>query len=482
MLLEFIAKHYPEILPAYCGYRNGVQRADAARYMLLHHFGGVYADLDCECIAPFGSIMDEDRIVLCEEPDHHAHEQKKVRNLPYLLFNGTMASPPGHPFWQHLIARLPLTRDTRDVLDSTGPFLLTAAQLSFPDQTAFSIHPNPLFSPIDLDGRVAPPEGTHGPTLSIHHWAGTWWSPVKPRPLLSRLRREFYRARHELTKGKQMDVAAAQASVDRAVIDRPPPSGGNIAVLVPLRDAVDHIAPFLAALEALEHPAERIKLVFCEGDSTDGTWDRLNEATAALTHRYRDVVFLRKQLGTHIDREKRSKRALQRVRRAGIAAVRNHLIEHGLDETDDWALWMDIDVWHWPVDIIARMTATGRRIIVPNCTTSPGGDSFDLNSFVSVSKRRDYRYYRAMRNGLHQPPAKDGRLYLSDLRNYEKIELDGVGGAVLLVDAALHRGGRRFPEIPYKFLIETEGFAALAKDLGISPIGLPQVEVHHVPW
>lgn len=60
--------------------------------------------------------------------------------------------------------------------------------------------------------------------------------------------------------------------------------------------------------------------------------------------------------------------------------------------------------------------------------------------------------------------------------------MDGVGGATLLVDASLHRGGLRFPELPYKELIETEAFGVLAGDLGIKPVGLPNVEVLHVPY
>lgn len=48
-LLEFVANHYPAHLDTFCGYKNGVQRADAARYMLLHHFGGFYMDIDTEC-------------------------------------------------------------------------------------------------------------------------------------------------------------------------------------------------------------------------------------------------------------------------------------------------------------------------------------------------------------------------------------------------------------------------------------------------
>src|SRR5690606_35846501 len=153
---------------------NGVMRADAGRYLLLHHFGGVYADLDCECVASFESIMAEDRVVLCTEPSVHAADQA-FRRLPYLLFNGTIASPPGHPFWPHLLSYLPGLVHANDVLDATGPCVLTSAQLSFPDQAQFAIHPSNLFAPLDRDGqRERSAENGGVGTLSIHHWAGTW--------------------------------------------------------------------------------------------------------------------------------------------------------------------------------------------------------------------------------------------------------------------------------------------------------------------
>ncbi len=198
---------------------------------------------------------------------------------------------------------------------------------------------------------------------------------------------------------------------------------------------------------------------------------------------YRDIFLLRKSVGTRIDRDRRWRREIQRVRRAGIAKVRNHLIDHGLDETDDWALWMDIDVWRFPPDIIARLIAAKARIVTPNCVTQPGGRSFDWNNFSTKEVRRDYRYYRMMKGGLFQPPFDYPlRLKLSELRHSDRVPLDGVGGTMLLVDAALHRGGLRFPELPYDDLIETEGFGRLANDCGITPIGLPRVEVMHVPW
>jgi hypothetical protein len=481
-LVDFVAEHYPDFLATFCSYRSGIMRADAARYMLLHHFGGVYADIDCECVAPFTPIMAENRVVLCQEPPSHFPDQAVFRGLPYLLFNGTMASPPGHPFWLHLLSYLPNLVRAKEAIDATGPGVLTSAQLGFCDQASLAIHPSSLFTPLDRDGRHAAAK-TDAESLSVHHWAGTWWSPQPEQSWWNAFRRQLYRTRYLLTRGEQLDPDEAKGRVDPAVLDRPPPAGENLAVLVPVRDAAEHIAPFLAAIEALDYPKERIKLVFCEGDSEDGSWELLQTAVAPLRASYRDVVLLQKRLGTTLDRTRRTKPKLQRERRSGLAKVRNHLIEHGLDDSDDWALWIDIDVWKFPTDVVRTLIATGHRIVVPNCVQKAGGDSFDLNSFVTTRPERDYRYYRSTIGGLYQPPPDFvGRLCLSDVRHLNKICLDGVGGTMLLVDASLHRGGLRFPEQPYRNLIETEGFGALAKDLGVVPVGLPRVEILHVPW
>ena len=43
---EFIAAEYPWFLETFDGYTYPIQRADAIRYFVLHHFGGIYIDLD----------------------------------------------------------------------------------------------------------------------------------------------------------------------------------------------------------------------------------------------------------------------------------------------------------------------------------------------------------------------------------------------------------------------------------------------------
>ena len=245
-------------------------------------------------------------------------------------------------------------------------------------------------------------------------------------------------------------------------LSAPRPSGKNITVLVPVRDAAPHLPGFLAAIDTLEIPKKKIKLVFCEGDSRDGTAELLEQLTELLRPKYRDILLLHKTAGTRFDATKRWLPSVQRERRAGLARVRNHLIDHGLDATDDWALWIDVDVWKFAPDIIDRLLQADARIVAPDCVLKHGGPSFDTNSFISLRTRRDYRYFRSVKHGLFQPPANDPyRLHLSDLRHSDRVRLHGVGGAMLLVDAALHRGGLRFPELPYKYLIETEGFGQL---------------------
>ena len=74
-----------------------------------------------------------------------------------------------------------------------------------------------------------------------------------------------------------------------------------------------------------------------------------------------------------------------------------------------------------------------------------------------------------------RPALRDGR---------ELLRVDSVGGTALLIRADLHRDGLVFPSYPYQQLIETEGLAAMARDMGTACWALPRLEVvhpHHAP-
>lgn len=180
MLLDFVGRYYPDLLEIYCNYSNPVCRADAARYMLLHKFGGLYADIDVECLAALTPLEEETRAVLCHEPPEHWPLHAPYRNHPFVLFNGVMASPAGHPFWRHVLDRLPDTHHATDVLDIAGPCMLTGVYLGFDEKDSVIVHNCQLFTPTNDAQMECDPYGDEVLTpLTKHYWAGTWWKPEK---------------------------------------------------------------------------------------------------------------------------------------------------------------------------------------------------------------------------------------------------------------------------------------------------------------
>lgn len=242
-----------------------MQKADIARYLILHRDGGIYADIDTECVGPLDILTTESRVIFSQEPtEHWGHAE--VRNMDMVVFNGVMASPAGHPFWLDVMQMLHRCRHAnKGVLESTGPLMLT--------------------------GCVA----------------------------------------------------------------------------------------------------------------------------------------------------------------------------------------------EYPPDVLSRLLAEQQKIVVPNCVRTPGGTSYDLNSFLDLGTPRNHIYYLYAKGGLFQPPKSFyWRSHFDDLRFLQRTPLTEVGGTMLLVHGSVHRAGINFPEIPYDDLLETEGFGKMAVDFGLTPLGLPNLEIIHV--
>lgn len=56
-LEDFVASTYPTFLHHFLSYPYPIQRADASRYLLLHHFGGFYKDTNIGCRVSFQTIL-----------------------------------------------------------------------------------------------------------------------------------------------------------------------------------------------------------------------------------------------------------------------------------------------------------------------------------------------------------------------------------------------------------------------------------------
>jgi mannosyltransferase OCH1-like enzyme len=183
---EFVKTHYSDFLGKYDAYPNKIQRADAIRYLLLQTYGGLYVDLDFECI-------DSEFIMLLEDADFVAGKEPYVHSarygMEYIICNALMGSVPNHPFLKHIIQRMmthPRGWDVRhggDILSSTGPFLLTDAYKEYQQKDALKIIEPELIYPIRV-GEVqlifsnnvpADMEQRINGAYAIHYFSGTWW-------------------------------------------------------------------------------------------------------------------------------------------------------------------------------------------------------------------------------------------------------------------------------------------------------------------
>jgi mannosyltransferase OCH1-like enzyme len=194
---QLISDYYPEFLSVYDAYLLPIQCADAIRYFILHHFGGLYVDLDFECLRPLDPTFNGRICVFGSEPRAHA----LAYGMPIIIGNAIMASVPGHPLWPTVHEALVQRRNVLDrwgcpdVLRSTGPLMLTDVVQRFSTESV-TVYPPEIFYPqMDVSNRhifalwaedASAEQSLYAGELrngimrsdsyAVHHWAGTWTS------------------------------------------------------------------------------------------------------------------------------------------------------------------------------------------------------------------------------------------------------------------------------------------------------------------
>lgn len=474
-LAEFVDSRCSDYSDLFHSYPKPIMRVDLGRYLILREFGGVYADIDTEALASITPLLDSDSPMFAYEPrSHGGNDFIRSRGFRSIVSNAVILSPAGHAFWDFLLRLIRRCRSAHNPLDATGPVALTAAIEQAPPAAAPHMLPAHVFCPIDKDGVPVSRDRSTLETIAVHHWAGTWWKPDAARFSMAR-------PTSQVTV-QDFSASAAEAdrflrSIDRAVVNAEKRKNGRVLIAVPVRDAADTLDTLFARLLALRYPRGDLSLAFLEGDSSDDTLNRLRTFAQQHANDFRRLAIIKRDYGV-MTPTPRWAPAMQRIRRSHIARVRNELVRQALQD-EDWVLWVDADIIGFHDDILTTLLSTGARIVHPNAVRIPGGMSMDLNAWIVERQLSPNAMMAWVRDGLYQPPMHLERLYLSDLRYRDVVTLHSVGGTMLLVDADLHRAGLLFPESPYRFLIETEGFGTAACDIGILPVGLPNIEIIH---
>lgn len=127
-----VADIAPHFLQDYLAFPHPVMRADFFRYAVIYRDGGVYADIDMECLRPVGALIAGDDAIFSVEALLTAERQRELQYArPFQIANCIFAAPPRHPFLQAAIERCvtlarqpaPVGRDR--IEDVTGPRMLT---------------------------------------------------------------------------------------------------------------------------------------------------------------------------------------------------------------------------------------------------------------------------------------------------------------------------------------------------------------------
>ena len=259
-------------------------------------------------------------------------------------------------------------------------------------------------------------------------------------------------------------------------------------------------------LIALTFPHELIALGFITPKTKEG-----NAATVALQNavtqtqsgpqakRFASVTIMRQDFDpplTSQDEKERHKMENQRARRSALSQARNSLLFTTMGPSTAWILWLDSDVVETPPTLLQDLAGHNKPIIVANCmqrfTNEKGGKDirpYDYNSWQDSQIAQDLAQkmgpddillegydematYRTLMAHLADPsPSRD---------QSRELQLDGVGGTALLVKAEVHRDGAMFPPFAFYHLMETEGFAKMAKRLGWTSWGLPNYFVSQI--
>ena len=170
-----------------------------------------------------------------------------------------------------------------------------------------------------------------------------------------------------------------------------------------------------------------------------------------------------------------------------MSIARNSLLFTTMGPTTSWVLWLDADIVETPHSLIQDLAKYDKPIIVPNCFqryTEENGNAairpYDYNSWVDSETAQKLASTMGaddiLLEGYHDMPTYRtlmARVWDQNMPVDKLIQLDGVGGTALLVKAEVHRDGAMFPPFSFYHLIETEGFAKMAKRLGWQSWGLP---------
>lgn len=159
---NFVRIYFPWFWKRYSDLMHAVQKADAVRYLYLFAQGGIYADLDAECLKNFEHLLKNYSVIFgAMAGTWYATHHPSYLKDGYVQ-NSFMYSVPGHPFWLEVIETIMKRPPSNSPESTTGPFMLQEVisrwRRRFPQrwQREIRIYPPMYFNPFSWITRKYP--------------------------------------------------------------------------------------------------------------------------------------------------------------------------------------------------------------------------------------------------------------------------------------------------------------------------------------
>lgn len=95
---NFIRQHYHYFLDTYLNYSSNIERADSMRYFYLYHFGGLYVDLDFECLKNIEPLLNSD--IVLGQISARRYKKNMIQEVhPSFMYCET----PKHDFFEDIV-------------------------------------------------------------------------------------------------------------------------------------------------------------------------------------------------------------------------------------------------------------------------------------------------------------------------------------------------------------------------------------------